>query len=371
MGTSASDAALVEAAQGGDRDAFAALLIRHWPLLIALCLRTIGDRDLAEDAAQEASLQAFLGLDRLRYPERFGPWLAGIGLNVCHRWLRQRWRDAWSWEAVVGGALLPEPIDPAPGPEEEATAADLQARVAAAIAALPAGQRAAVSLFYLAGMTQAETAAALGVEVGAVKTRLKARATLRRRLWEQEGEETMSDTVPAMVEVRIGDVRRRPAAGDRPAAHHVVLEEVSGTRRLPIWIGEFEATAMALHLESVAMPRPLTYGLMADLLSALGGRLREARIVRLAGDVYYAAAVVDTPTGTQTIDARPSDVLNLALLTGAPILVAAEVLATTEQAPASRSEPADAATDGTSAIAADFTTLWERISARPGTSESR
>src|SRR5215217_2042438 len=128
MEPSASDAALVEAALGGDKDAFAALLIRHRPLLIALCLRTTGDPHLAEDATQEAALQALLGLDRLRHRDRFGPWLAGIGLNVCRRWLRQRMRDAWSWEAVVGGALLPEPIDPAPGPEEEETAADHRAR---------------------------------------------------------------------------------------------------------------------------------------------------------------------------------------------------------------------------------------------------
>ncbi len=370
MDPSASDAALVEAARGGSKDAFAALVVRHRALLLALCRRATGDRELAEDAAQEAVLQALLGLDRLRKPERFGSWLAGIGLNICHRWLRQRTRDTWSWEAVLGGSLLPEPVDPAPGPEEEATVSDLRSRIAAAIASLPDGQRAAVSLFYLAGLTQAETADHLGVGVGAVKTRLhRARATLRRRLWESEGDETMSSGEPAMVEVRIGDVRRRPAVDDRPAAHHVVLEEVSGTRRLPIWIGEFEATAIALHLESVSLPRPLTYTFVTDLLSATGGRLQEARIVRLDGDVFYAAAVVETAAGTRTIDARPSDVLNLALLTGAPILVATEVLAATELAPSPRPEEAEAATDGSGAIAADFTTLWSRISASPAASE--
>ena len=66
-----TDAALVTAAREGDKGAFAALLERHRPLLLALCQRTLRDAALAEDAAQEASLQALLGLDHLRHPERF------------------------------------------------------------------------------------------------------------------------------------------------------------------------------------------------------------------------------------------------------------------------------------------------------------
>jgi RNA polymerase sigma factor (sigma-70 family) len=364
MDRSASDEALVRAARGGSKDAFAALVIRHRPLLLALCVRTLADRDLAEDAAQEATLQAMLGLDRLRSPARFGSWLAGIGLNVCHRWLRQRRNEAWSWEAVLGGSLLPEPVDEGRGPEEEVTVADLRGRVQEAIASLPPGQRAAVSLFYLAGLTQAETAAALGVEVGAVKTRLhKARAALRQRLWEPEGERRMSDGASVMVEMRVVDVRRRAAADDRPVTHHVVLEEERGTRRLPIWMGDFEATAIALHLESVPHPRPLTYTFMAGLLTALGGRLREVRIERLVDEVFYAVAVVESPAGTRSLDARPSDALNLALLAGAPIRVAEEVLVAVMGEEALRSsDQVEVATEGRTAIVAEVTALWARTS---------
>jgi RNA polymerase sigma-70 factor (ECF subfamily) len=88
------DADLVVAARNGDREALSLLISRHRPYLFAACRRALGDAGLAEDAVQEACLQAFLGLDRLRDPVRFGPWLIGIGLNCCHRLRRQRLHDA-------------------------------------------------------------------------------------------------------------------------------------------------------------------------------------------------------------------------------------------------------------------------------------
>src|SRR5262245_10652453 len=106
-----NDGELVRAAQCGDREAFALLLMRHRTLLLGICRRALGDGGLAEDAAQEASLQALLSFDRLRQPERFGSWLAGIGLNICHHWQRQRALNIYSWEAVLGGRRVDEPID--------------------------------------------------------------------------------------------------------------------------------------------------------------------------------------------------------------------------------------------------------------------
>src|SRR3990170_3832084 len=98
------DASLVSASQSGDKSAFAILLDRHRPMLLVLCQRALGDAALAEDAAQEAAIQALLSLEHLRQPDSFGPWLAGIGLNICRRWLRkQSVRETWSWEALQGG----------------------------------------------------------------------------------------------------------------------------------------------------------------------------------------------------------------------------------------------------------------------------
>ncbi|HEX5505413.1 MAG TPA: bifunctional nuclease domain-containing protein, partial [Thermomicrobiales bacterium] len=171
------------------------------------------------------------------------------------------------------------------------------------------------------GLTYAETAALLGVEVGAVKTRLhKARRTLRKRLWTTWREEDMTAATDAqLVDMRVADVRRAPAAGDKPERYLVLLEEVGGARRLPLWIGSFEGEALALALEGVQAPRPLAYTLAVQLLQAAGGRLREVHISRVQDGVIYAVAVVAGSGGGGDIDARPSDALNLAMVVGAPI----------------------------------------------------
>lgn len=128
-----------------------------------------------------------------------------------------------------------------------------------------------------------------------------------------------SDLVP----VRIADLRRTTA--DEPASqrHIVFLQEIDGDRRMLIWIGSAEATGLAVVLENVELPRPGVYHFAAALLKATGGELAEARIVKLTDSTFFAQAVLTD--GTE-VDARPSDALTLAALTGCPIYVAADVL---------------------------------------------
>ena len=310
---------------GGGRDAFAGLVSRHWPTAVALATRVLGSPDLATDAAQEAAVAALVSLDRLRDPDRFGAWYCGITLNVARRWARQLRAER---------AMPPQDLaSDQPGPDEQAELADLAAAVRAAIAQLPDGQRRAVFLFYLQGLTHREVAAELAISVGAVKARLhQARASLTPALTpltSNPEENVMMTTAggQAWSEVAVTEIRR--SDGDDPDSrkHVMVLAEPAGPGRLPIWIGPAEAYALALSLESQEAPRPLTYQLAARLLAAATAAISEVRITRLTGPSCYAVVVVDGPGGRQEVDARPSDAVNLALVTGARILADPALLA--------------------------------------------
>jgi RNA polymerase sigma factor (sigma-70 family) len=253
----------------------------------------------AADAAQDAVLTAMLSLDRLREPASFGSWLVGIGLNACRALLRDR-TDIIAPDPNLEGGL---------SPLEVAESRNTSALVRAAIAELPRGQREAVALYYLAGLTQAEAAEHLGIPPGAVKTRLhKARASLRARLQPLTRE-------PAMVRMQVDDVRR---AGEK----HILMLAGDG-RELKIWVGAPEASAIAMLLEDVEVPRPMTHHLTAALLKAAGAAVREVRISRLADHTFYGEVVLADGTA---VDARPSDAIALALVEGVPLLVDPAVL---------------------------------------------
>jgi RNA polymerase sigma-70 factor, ECF subfamily len=328
----ASDAVLVRRARGGDRDAFAALIARHHATLLACCRRMVGQH--ARDAAQDAVLTAMLSLDRLRDAAKFGPWLVGIGLNACRTILRAR------SPALAADGLAPDPA-------EIVAQREVSALVRAAIAELPPGQREAVTLYYLAGLTQAEAAAHLGIPPGAVKTRLhKARANLRTRLRPLEKEH-------AMVQMEVKDVRR---AGDK----HIIML-AGGGQDLKIWVGEPEALQLAVALEAVDLPRPTSYDLTAALLQAGGTAIREVRVSRLVDHTFYGEVVLSDGAA---VDARPSDAINLALVAGAPILVDDAVLAETATIDpewADEHAAADASTDDRRVLADE---IRERLSRR-------
>ena len=106
----------------------------------------------------------------------------------------------------------------------------------------------------------------------------------------------------------------------------VILRDTTGDRVLPIWVGPAEANAIALQIENVAAPRPMTHDLLRDLIAALGVVLSRVIIADLKGSTYYAYLELRQGTELVLVDARPSDAVALAVRTKAPVFVHSKVL---------------------------------------------
>ena len=106
----------------------------------------------------------------------------------------------------------------------------------------------------------------------------------------------------------------------------VILRDTAGDRVLPIWVGPAEANAIALQIENVAAPRPMTHDLLRDLIAALGVTLSRVIIADLKGSTYYAYLELRQGKDLVLVDARPSDAVALAVRTKAPVFVHSKVL---------------------------------------------
>jgi bifunctional DNase/RNase len=105
-------------------------------------------------------------------------------------------------------------------------------------------------------------------------------------------------------------------------AYALILKEVNGARRLPIIIGAFEAQSIALEMEGIKPPRPLTHDLLKNIIDLLGGELVDVYISELREGTFFARLNLDT----QEVDSRPSDAIALAVRYGVPIFVSEKVM---------------------------------------------
>lgn len=106
----------------------------------------------------------------------------------------------------------------------------------------------------------------------------------------------------------------------------VILKDVDGNSVLPIWVGVYEANAIALEIEKVTTPRPMTHDLIKNLLMGLGSGLRKVVVSELKDDTFYAVIWMEREGEMIAIDSRPSDALALALRLDCPIFVEDDVL---------------------------------------------
>jgi bifunctional DNase/RNase len=101
----------------------------------------------------------------------------------------------------------------------------------------------------------------------------------------------------------------------------VILKEVNGERHLPIWIGSYEAEAIAMELQGVTASRPLPYDLMRTIIDDMGGTVDRIAVTDLSDDVFYARIVLKQNGREVEIDSRPSDAIALAVRSRVPIMV--------------------------------------------------
>ena len=125
------------------------------------------------------------------------------------------------------------------------------------------------------------------------------------------------------VQVEILGLSSSPSAG---GAYALLLREVYGKRRLPIIIGAFEAQAIALELEGISPPRPLTHDLLKSIVDNVGATVTEVIIDEVRDNTFFAKIILDVSTLKNSVDARPSDAIALAVRTVVPIYVGEEVM---------------------------------------------
>jgi len=101
----------------------------------------------------------------------------------------------------------------------------------------------------------------------------------------------------------------------------VILRDADGQRALPIWVGIFEANAIALQIENVATPRPMTHDLLRNVIQDLKATVERIVVCDVHDNTYHALIYITRGGQTMAIDARPSDAIALALRTRAPIFV--------------------------------------------------
>ena len=328
------DGDLVRRARTGDAAAFRLLVERHSLSARARAARLCGRADEVDDTVQEAFLQAFLALDRLRDPDRFGAWLAGIIRNVHRAAARQ------APLTLLGE--WPEGLHPVSA-EGLPSADDLDRAEAlrAAVSDLPDGQRRAVELYYYAGLPAGQ----IPGSPGAAKASLhKARRRLRAHIKAHR-----PDLIPvasrrtAMTTVRIAHAEPHMDTrldGSSAIGHIlVVLADDPGHRAMGLWLRTRQGLALWRILDR--LPRGSEAGqppddgpagdlpareyspedLAGKLLAAAGGSVTAVDIDELGPNVLAARIGVAGPAGTQQVTAPPGSALALAAALEVPVRV--------------------------------------------------
>ncbi len=329
------DATLVASVLAGERVAFDILLSRYLSSVLRLCITLLGNTFEAQDIAQEASLQAFLGLTHLQEPARFAAWFHAIAANLARSALRRRREYALS---TLGDDASFQVlwIDAPPTVEEYQVLREIHETILLALGDLSEVNRQAVIDFYLQGYSYEELAQLYSVPISTVKGRLfqgrKLLKTLLRPLADtllQPGSmhrKEQNMTTDDLVELLIDSLRTLLLTRQ----HLVILRDPQTEQGLPIRLTASEADALvvALRASRDASVLPYPQDLSQRLLESFGAQLQRVVINALAGQTLYATLTIRRGTQTHEVDVRLSEALALAVRMDATLFITRSLLAT-------------------------------------------
>lgn len=362
------DAGLVASCLSGERAAFGRLVTQHWQRVRRVVCRYLPSAFEADDVAQEAFLQAYLSLAKLREPRHFGAWVCGIAVNQARMRLRAQKPTVELDEWLCGDEVSAENI---------LIQQEQLQRLDSAIGQLPTGERNAIWHVYRDGMSLRETAAKLDISLSAAKVRVhRGRKRLRQTLTEQKpmvpveihnivywiiavNEADVLTVEPEWLPARKRDgmlrtgqamttteAARRIEAGLSPSGeispnqdvllqHRtrqvlVGLREKEGQRCIPIGISPVEADVITMRLakggDGFLFKRPMSDELMVRVIEAGGISVKHLLVSSLQENVFIGTLVIEAGGKSAEIDCRPSDGLMLSAQMGFPLFVAPEVM---------------------------------------------
>ncbi len=308
---------LVQRAATGNLDAFGELVRRFQDMAYGYAYSLLGDFHWAQDAAQEAFIEAYHQLPRLHDPEAFPGWFRRIVFKQCDRITRARQGKIISLETVKDISA------PCPTPPQTAEQREIQDKVLAAIGSLPDHQRTVTTLFYINGYSQADIAQFLEVPKTTVKKRLfnaknhmqkELVAMVESELKKSRPDEQFTDRILR----KITQIQVRP---ESKIGSSLLLTDSKG-RSFVIMIGNPEALSIAPWLSGTGSRRATDiHTALVNILDQFGNKIEQVTIGELKAHTFYATLEMMSPNGKADIDCRPSDALNFALRGQAPIWV--------------------------------------------------
>ena len=326
-----TDATLVKLAREDDRLAFHVLMERYQVMAEYIAVRMIPDAENARELVQEAMLQAFLSLDRLRDESRFKSWFYGIVLNICRSWRREFRIDTVSLDTATGNwhSQLQNPEHDLTDPQTYLERQELHLSLDTALNTLSSRNSVVVRLFYYDEMSIQEIAQQLKISPTAVKNRLhKGRRLLRASLLK-----TVPDMMPITIPKRGKNIMMKVSIAKIVPQDHrtlVILQDETQQRLLSIWLkadwtDPIQRMRMTVPSQSV-LTEPLTTDFMVNLLNATDSTIRKIEIEELQDEILYARVFLHSHGESRRLNARLNDALPLALRLDCEMYVADAVM---------------------------------------------